>query len=178
MLRRYLAREISTRSSQNLSTINTTKQIKSSTTNNKRQAQRSMLQHCFRIWRLPISENTRITVALEKQRNEPIMKSDEVLTNIAMPDVNDVLSGRGGLINKHPGNVQFIEMWVFEINNVNCTSAFISNIDLYSRVKSYRKEYVLSGEFQCIMHRPVIWHTDQFDSVWSFSTKDGVGKKR
>jgi hypothetical protein len=50
-----------------------------------------------------------------KQRNEPIMKSNEVSTGISMPHVNDVLSGRGGLINKHPGNVQFIEMCVFEI---------------------------------------------------------------
>ncbi|KAL7508141.1 hypothetical protein ACHAXN_008122 [Cyclotella atomus] len=63
-----------------------------------------------------------------------------------MPHVNDVLSGRGGLINKHPGNVQFIEI-IFICRRLSLPSIAFS-LYRYSR-KIYKEIKAInpSGRF-------------------------------
>jgi hypothetical protein len=56
------------------------------------------------------------------------MSKEEVRAGIETPQANDVLCGRGGMINKFPGNLAFIDL-----------------------VKSYRAAYVQCGEFHVMV---------------------------
>jgi hypothetical protein len=67
------------------------------------------------------------------------MSKEEVRAGIETPQANDVLCGRGGMINKFPGNLAFIDL-----------------------VKSYRAAYVQCGEFHVRLARcmfPIQYHT-------------------
>ena len=84
-----------------------------------------------------------------------LMTEPEQLTDITLPHVHDVLSGRGNFVNHHAGNEHFRSLWD-EINESTALHilwflidhiTYHANIILaFDRVKKHKKDYLASRE--------------------------------